>query len=180
MNIAVLPQPGFFGARPFASSTPARSRAWRPNLSNLFDWTSVDDSEAVGDTLMRLAVAHTKINRAISQRYRYFGAGLSDQLRHSFKALLDPEEFEGVIPNLSEVITLLRVIQLVQRTGVCLGMSEIGVLSATWTDADTTLYIEALEGNKIRGVQVAEGDDQITTIEIPEINLQELFGILGL
>ncbi len=180
MNIAVMAQPGSFGSRSITSGTPTHSKLWGFRLPSYSEQRLVSGWLDPEDISARLARAYTEITRAISERYRYFGADLSVRLMRSFSALLDPEEFDGSVPSISEIITLLRAIQLVNRPDVSVGLTELGVVSATWSDPRVTLYIEVVGPNQVRAVKVVEEEKHIQTIELEAATLQKIGLSLGL
>lgn len=156
------------------SSTPVRfSQQWKPVLSAYYERLFIADSDQLDSVHARVTLLAKQAERAVRQRSRYYGTDLTTRLLESLSTLLDPNEFEGEVPQSDSLPAILRAVQIVGGVNVSLGVTEEGHFTALWSNEDRTIYVESLPNAHVRWAIAHENDDDMQIMSSDTSTLSE-------
>ncbi len=179
MTAVVLPKQHYTDPWSHRSTTPVQFAAhWRPILSAYYERFFIADAEELDSPEAHLNLLFKQAQRAVRQRSRYYSEELTTRLLKSLSTLLDPEEFEGTVPQIGSLATILRAAQIVGECKVSLGVTEDGHFTALWTDEARTIYVESLSDANVRWAIAEESDDNMSTVSSDASTLSEFSGAL--
>lgn len=180
MTVVALAQQNYTDSWRYRSTTPVRfSDQWKPILSAYYERFFIADAEELKSVKAQLALLSKQAERAVRQRSRYYSEHLTNRLMQSLSTLLDPEEFEGKVPQLGSLSAILRAAQIVRESNVSLGVTEDGHFTALWTNETRTIYVESLSVSHVRWAIAEESDCAMRTVSSDASTLSDFTAALA-